>query len=183
MTCTYRNSPLAPAHKAYVTSMWQGSIYIDHCTMGGLSSSSNIQGCPANALITIFKLNSIGPAIKWVDDFVLFCTPSSSFINVKGAPKHSYTYDLSTVMELTDSLGVPWHTINVKGQDFNSIVPYIGFIWDLEHHSISLSTKKCLKYLSKVHSLLNVTNSLFSRKDCMSILSTLQHISFIYKEG
>ena len=29
LVCAYRNSPLLPAHKSYVTSMWQGHIYID----------------------------------------------------------------------------------------------------------------------------------------------------------
>src|SRR5882672_10215284 len=45
----YRNSQLLPAHKPYVVSMWHNSIYIDHCTMEGLSSACNIQGSPADA--------------------------------------------------------------------------------------------------------------------------------------
>src|SRR5882724_3562999 len=40
----YRNSQLLPAHKAYVVSMWWGLIYVNHCTMEGLSSAGNIQG-------------------------------------------------------------------------------------------------------------------------------------------
>jgi len=102
---------------------------------------------------------------------------------MKDASEHSYSDDLSTIMELTDPLGVPWNPINIKGQDFNSMVLYVGFIWDLEHHSVSLLLKKCLKYLSKVHSSLHMANFLCSQKECMSILSTLQHVSFIYKEG
>jgi len=163
--------------------MWWGSIYVDHCAMAGLLSSRNIQGCPADGLITIFNSESISPAIKWVDDFIFFHTPSSTFIDASGTLGYSYPYDLDTVMKLTDPLGIPWHPINTKGQDFRSMVPYLGFIWDLELHSISLSPKKCLKYLSKVRSLLHMTNSLISQKDCMFILGTLQHLSFVYKEG
>jgi len=51
----YRNSPLCPSHKAYVASMWQERIYIDHCAMEGLSSSRNIQGVLADALVAILK--------------------------------------------------------------------------------------------------------------------------------
>jgi len=52
--------------------MWRGNIYVDHCAMEGLSSASNIQGFPADALVTIFSLKSISPVLKWVDDFILF---------------------------------------------------------------------------------------------------------------
>jgi len=100
-----------------------------------------------------------------------------------GAAGYPYSYNLSMVMEVTNPLGVPWHPIEVKGQEFKSMVPYIGFIWDLKHHCISLTPKKHLKYLLKVCSSLHVTNSLFSQKDCMSILGTLQCLSFVYKEG
>ena len=53
IVCMYRNLPLAPRHKAYVTSMWCDNIYIDHCAMEGLLSFSNIQGIPVDALIAI----------------------------------------------------------------------------------------------------------------------------------
>ena len=72
--------------------------------------------------------------------------------------------------------------IEVKGQDFGPRVSYVGFIWKLELHTISLLPKKCLKYLKKVHSSLHVSNSL-SQKHCTSILGTLQHISFIYRDS
>src|SRR5882724_10657675 len=57
----YRNSPLLLAHKAYIASMWQGQIYIDHCAMEGLSTAVNIQGAPDDALIEIFLSPSLFP--------------------------------------------------------------------------------------------------------------------------
>jgi len=151
--------------------------------MEGLSLAGNIQGVPADTFIAIFKANAFGPALKWVDDFVLFRTPSAGHVNEDGITEYVYSYDLSAVMAITDPLGIPWHPIDVKGQDFKSTVSYVGFVWDLEHHSVSLSPKKRLKYLDKVCSLLHASSSKISCKDCMSILGTLQHISFIYKEG
>src|SRR5882724_12703260 len=60
----YHNSLLLHIHKAYIASMWHGNIYIDHCTMEGLSSAGNIQGAPADALITLFKTKSIPNVLK-----------------------------------------------------------------------------------------------------------------------
>jgi len=68
MVHAYDNLPLAPSHKPYVASMWRGRIYVDHCMMEVLSSARNIQGSPADALVTIFDSMSIGHAFKWVDD-------------------------------------------------------------------------------------------------------------------
>jgi len=162
--------------------MWQGCIYIDHCTMEGLSSVGNIQGGPADMLIVIFTSKSISPALKWVDNFVIFHVPSS-YANTEGFTNYTYPYDLPTIMDITNPLGVPLHPIDIKGMDFNSWVSYVGFTWDLELHTVSLSIKKHLKYLAKICHSLHVDYSSFSQKECMSILGTLQHISFIYKEG
>src|SRR5882724_402248 len=125
--------------------MWKGGIYIDHCTMEGLFSTGNIQGCPADILVTIFHKKSIGPVLKWVDDFAIFCSPVSSSTNANGVIEYSYSYNLPMIMDIMDPLGVPWHPIETKGQEFGSMVSYVSFIWDLEFHSISLSPKKMLK--------------------------------------
>src|SRR5882724_9572991 len=182
MIRAYRNSPLAPAHKPHVASMWHGSIYIDHCAMEGLSTAGNIQGGPADVLLAILHSKSIGPALKWVDDFVFFHAPTYCDTDAVGTVSYSYSYDLASVMKITDPLGIPWHPIEVKGQDFRPLVSYVGFVWNLELHTISLSPKKRTKYLEKVRSSLHTSNAL-SRKHCTSILRTLQHILFIYRDG
>jgi len=127
--------------------------------MEGLSSARNIQGSPADVLVAVLNSRSISPVLKWLDDFVLFRTPSSSYIDVDGIPNYTYSHDLSTVMDVTTPLGIPWHPVETKGQDFDSKVSYIGFIWDLKHHSVSLAPKKHLKYLAKVRSFLHAGSS------------------------
>src|SRR5882724_3542878 len=92
----YHNSLLLPAHKAYVVSMWQGLIYVDHCTMEGLSSAGNIQGALTDALIKIFKARSIPRVLKWVDDFVFFCTPKPS--ESPSPTDLQYSYDITTIL-------------------------------------------------------------------------------------
>jgi len=63
-------------------------------------------------------------------------------------------------MNITNPLRVPRHPIKVKGQDFGPTVSYVGLVWNLEDHSLSLSPKKHLKYLKKVCSSLCSSDSL-----------------------
>jgi len=42
--------------------------------MEGLFLASNIQGSHADALVAMFKSKTIDEVMKWVDDFVFFCT-------------------------------------------------------------------------------------------------------------
>jgi len=87
----------------------------------------NIQGCLANALITIFNSKSIGLAIKWVDDFII-SIPFHTSIDISSAS--GYSYPISIYGDgAYQSLGILLDPINVKGQDFKSMVPYVGFIW------------------------------------------------------
>jgi len=90
MICTYHNSPIAPSHKP------------------------NVQGNPADVLVTIFGLKSIGPVLKGVDHFVFFNAPLYSYMDTKGAIKHFYSYDLASVLDVTKPLGIPWHPIESK---------------------------------------------------------------------
>jgi hypothetical protein len=46
-------------------------------------------------------------------------------------------------------LGIFWHPSN--DQPFASSTIYIGFLWDLYHHIVSLSQLKVDKYLSAIH--------------------------------
>jgi len=60
---------------------------------------------------------------------------------------------------VTDPLGIPWHPIEKKGQDFGVMVKYVGFLWDLVHHKVSLPEKKCIKLLSKLDGFLSAASS------------------------
>jgi len=79
-------------------------------------------------------------------------------------------------------LPTPWcaHGIDwFKGQDFASSVMYVGLLWDLQNHSVSLPDKKCLKYLPQNANLPVTVKLKVSWKEVvLSIHSTLQHICF-----
>jgi len=100
-----------------------------------------IQGNSANALLDILKSRNIPHVFKWVDDVILFRCLSASFLSL-GSQQFVYQYDLDTVFGITLPLGVPWHPLSSKGQDFAWTVKYIGFFWDLWNCCMSLPDKK-----------------------------------------
>ena len=74
-------------------------------------------------------------------------------------------------------------SVTVKGQDFMPSVIYVGFLWDLQAHTVLLPTNKHVKYLGKVWNFMADVKAKVSRKDVMAIHSTLQHITFVYRQG
>jgi hypothetical protein len=158
--------------------MWAGHIYVEHCAVFGLAPSGGIQGTVADALLDVLVASGITPALKWVDDFVFFHFPLP---NSPPANPH-FQFDLKSILSISEPLGIPWHPVSVKGQDFGSLVTYVGFTWDLAQRTVSLPDSKRLKALRKVECLLAVPLLAVSCKAISSVLGTLQHISFIYRD-
>src|SRR5882724_7684706 len=183
MVQAYRNSPIIPEHKKYLAVCWWDEIYIQHNAVEGLSSAGSIQGMPADACIEILHANDIGPVFKWVDDFVIFRLPSNCHATLTDHSydcdsDHTYAYDLTCVMQITDPLSIPWHPISKKGQDFGPSFKYLSFLWNLSDHSIPLPKEKQHRLLLKID--LFISKPRVSRKDCTSLHGSLQHLSFIY---
>ncbi|KAK7016676.1 hypothetical protein R3P38DRAFT_2541863, partial [Favolaschia claudopus] len=57
-----------------------------------------------------------------------------------------YPYDMHDALQRIAPTRTPWHPITKKGQDFDSIFTYIGFVWDIERKCVSLSEPKRLKF-------------------------------------
>jgi len=92
---------------------------MDHNVPFGLATSSGMQGEVADATIDIWVKMGVGPAVKWVDDFVLFRFPVPSggdkmIMDSRG--EFHYSYDLEGAKKMSAPLGIPWHA--TKGQDF-----------------------------------------------------------------
>jgi len=128
MIQAYRNSPIIPAHKKYLAVCWHEEIYVQCNTVKGLASAGGIQGTPADACIEILSAHGIQPVFKWVNDLVIFRSLSNMTL---ADSHHTYDYDLASVFCITDHLGIPWHPISKKGQDFGCIFKYLGFLWNL----------------------------------------------------
>ena len=98
-------------------------------------------------------------------------------------PNHTspFQYNLSDVFAITNPLGVPWHDISKKGQDFMPHFSYVGFHWDIAAKLVSVPEDKQFRALQKLTSVINA-DSLYLR-DIVSILGTLQHLTFVYRVG
>ena len=94
MVQAYRNSPIIPMHKRYLAVSWQDNIYVQHNAIEGLSSAGGIQGTPADVCIEILRASKIMPILKWVDDFVIFRSPSTSSMS---ADDYTFDYDLACI--------------------------------------------------------------------------------------
>ena len=112
--------------------MWQDKVYIQHVTIEGLIIAGGIQGNMANACLLIMKHHDIGPAMKWVDDFVFFRGPLS-------LQDKTFLYDLLDILCITVPLGIPWHPVTWKGQGFDNIFTYVSFKWNIQWQSVSVS--------------------------------------------
>jgi hypothetical protein len=167
----YRTIPVLPAHKAFIVVQHEGCYFIDHTLPFGVSSASGIQGEVADATLDLLDVQKLGQGCKWVDDFVCVRVPIGQ--NLDGS--FIFSFDLSSIRQMTDPLGVPWHPS--KGSDFGATVIYVGFLWDLGDHTVSLPEPKCLKYQMKLTSFL--ARLQVSLKDAMSLNGTLSHITFV----
>ena len=169
MSKAYRNSPISPKHKPYIAVMWNSDIYVEHCAEFGLAPSGGIQGTVADALIDVFKFHGIKDAMKWVDDFIFFRSPTGSHLS----SQFIYNYDLDTVSSISSPLSIPWHPYWVKGRDFAILVNFVGLLWNCESHSVALPDAKRLKTIQKINTFLELSTRQVTRRDCASLLGTL----------
>ena len=55
---------------------------------------------------------------------------------------------MTDIDTLSDKLGIPWE--KTKDIPFSASVPFIGFLWDLDAHMVSLSDSRKEKYLQAI---------------------------------
>ena len=60
----------------------------------------------------------------------------------------SFTYADVDIDLLSEELGIPWESS--KTIPFSVVVPYLGFLWDLDARTVAVPTEKKAKYLSAI---------------------------------
>lgn len=175
----FRTVPVAPQHKAYTVVSFKG-FWLDHVHPFGCASSGGNHGEIADFTLDCWKAMGVGPALKWVDDFVIFSYPIAGCGT--DVDPFLYAYDLSRVKELVAPLNIPWHPS--KGQEFSYIVLYLGFLWDLLRRVVSLSDEKRLKFKGRADLFIkSFSNSRVDLPTVLSISGSLSHIAFVYPLG
>ena len=77
------------------------------------------------------------------------CLPHQSFLLACRSEEDSrYTYCMADIDALSDELGIPWE--KSKDIPFSTTVPFIGFLWDLDARTVSISDSRKEKYLQAI---------------------------------
>ena len=167
--------------------MWEKKIYVQHVAIEGLATAGGIQGTIADTCIALLKWWGIGPVFKWVDDFVLFRSPSPATTTTRSlapnTPELHFPYDLATILEFTAPLSIPWHPVVRKGQDFGTTFSYVGFFWNVSDRTVSISEEKKMRVLAKVKLFLLNPSTRRKHWEVALVHGTLQHITFVYRTG
>jgi hypothetical protein len=90
-----------------------------------------------------------------------------------------FTYCLDDIDKISDKLGIPWE--KSKDQLFASSTTYIGFVWDLNSHSVSLAGGKIEKYRNAIKEWLSRPTQVL--KDVQQLYGKLLHASAALREG
>ena len=93
----------------------------------------------------VWALMHVDPVINWSNDLNIFHFP----LHGDGSPGSPfiYHYDSRQILDLVAPLGIPWHPLEKKGQDFSFLMTYTGFTWDIPKSLVSLPEKKWVKFL------------------------------------
>ncbi|KAE8226947.1 hypothetical protein CF319_g537 [Tilletia indica] len=143
-----------------------GGFGIDTRLPFGLASATGVWGSVAD-LVKI-ALSRIFPGIKtikWVDDFI--------FLKKANDP-----ITLDQVHDATKDLGFPWHP--TKRSEFATTVKYLGFIWNLEAHTVTLPDDK-REHFAEVAKRFT-TSEPRSLKEVRELAGSLQHVAMMARD-
>ncbi|KAF7763882.1 hypothetical protein Agabi119p4_8419 [Agaricus bisporus var. burnettii] len=173
----FRCCPIKPEQQPHFVIQWDDFFYIDHNAPFGAVSSGGVFGRLADTMATIIRHHTSDECRNWVDDFVLFRSPTT--VSVTPTVPYVYPYDLPLIQNIANKLGWPWKPS--KTRPFASVFRYLGFMWDLEEKSVYIPDEKRLKYLERID--VWYANSTHTRKEAESLLGTLVHCSLAIADG
>ena len=179
----HRRTPIAPAHKPWF--IMQNSpleFYMTHTAPFGASASESNSEEPRDFAVEVWALLKVDAIVNWSDDLNIFRFPIAG--DGSDDSPFTYRYDANQILSLVASLGIPWHPLEKKGQDFSLTTTYTGFNWDIPKLLVSLPEKKRIKFLRRVLDFKSTAlSSGVTVEECMKIQGTLVHILFVAPLG
>ena len=123
-------TPIAPTHKLwFIMQNRPGELYMTHMAPFGASGSESSLEEPRDFTVDVWALLKVDPIINWSDDLNIFHFPIAG--DGSNESPFTYRYDANQILSLVASLGIPWHPLEKKGQDFSFTTTYTGFNWDI----------------------------------------------------
>ncbi|KAE8220475.1 hypothetical protein CF319_g6006 [Tilletia indica] len=145
-----------------------GKFVVDLRLPFGLASATGLWGLVADATRAIierlYEKEGIR-VVKWVDDFVFVRPPGCQVT-------------LDQIMEATEPLGFPWH--KTKRSEFDKVVRYLGFNFDLHAYTVWLPDEKAKAFLERVRPF--TTRGPCSLKATQEVIGSLQHVSMMARD-
>ena len=90
-----------------------------------------------------------------------------------------FIYNITDIDKVSRNLGIPWETS--KDQLFMPSTTYIGFVWNLEQHTVTLSPSKTDKYINKIRKWLD--RRAHTLKHVQELYGKLLHAASIMPQG
>jgi hypothetical protein len=155
---------------------------MDHNFPFGACSAHYCLGRVVDAIVDILQAVKIAPVPKWGDDLFPIRFPIGTIAESDGSFAYKYSYNLTLLKDTLAPLGVPWHAS--KWNDFCSKPVYLGLVWDFENRTVALAEHKREKYLTKLVNFLHLNSSRrILKKDALSLLGTLSHVTVVHQDG
>jgi len=132
-------------------------------------------------MIALLKSHGIDPCIRWVNNFIFFRSPITCILASNCPP--SFNFNLSTILKITENLGILWHPLLKKGHNFQSSFNYVGFKWDIDSKTVTISHEKCLHLVSKLAVLLMAPPPHVNKKFVASSHGSLKYVTLVYQQG
>ena len=85
-----------------------------------------------------------------VEEFDEDCSSPMRDLSLPVPPPHDapFLYSDVDIDRISDHLGIPWESL--KTVPFSSVIPYLGFSWDLDTRTVTLPDNKKCKYLASI---------------------------------
>ena len=165
----FRLLPVHPADRHLLGMEWQGGIYIDTCLPFGLRSAPKLFNVLAEMLSWIAKQRNVSFLIHYLDDFLTMGPSSSS----------SCQYNLDTIIQICNYLGVPLALEKVEGP--STTLPFLGITLDTIKMEARLPEDKLGKLKDEVAQW--VTYKKVTKRAILSLVESLQHATKVVRFG
>jgi len=96
-----------------------------------------------------------------------------------GTNTESHAFAFEHINDISDRLGIPWEPS--KDSDFSSKPVFMGFEWDLDQKTVSLTQGKCDKYISAIKNWL--CSTAHTLEETQKLHGRLTHASLVIPEG
>ena len=91
----------------------------------------------------------------------------------------THAYDFEHINQISNRLGIPWEPS--KDTPFSSAPVFIGFVWDIENKTVTLTPAKHSKYMAAIHIWLSTMAH--TLEQVQKLHGRLSHASLVIPEG